>query len=136
MEVRKWFTALMLGSTLLLGAAVINAQDGPATPPRDGVSLTVYNSGSALVQDRRTFTFEAGESVINFTDVASGIDATSVSFKSLTDFGRIPTTGDQIAIGRHSYEVMDMDGHRVDKVLIRALQPPQGEDDDGTPLPA
>lgn len=86
MEARKWFTSLLLGSALLLlGAAVTSAQEAPAAPPRDGVSLTVYNSGSALVQDRRTFTFETGESVINFTDVASGIDATSVSFKSLTD---------------------------------------------------
>jgi putative hemolysin len=63
-------------------------------------------------------------------------DFTTLAGLLLAAFGRIPATGDQIEIGRHSYEVMDMDGHRVDKVLIRALKPPQDEDDDGTPLPA
>jgi putative hemolysin len=63
-------------------------------------------------------------------------DFTTLAGLLLAAFGRIPAAGDQVEIGRHSYEVMDMDGHRVDKVLIRALQPPQAEDDDGTPLPA
>ncbi|GAB4526753.1 MAG: DUF4139 domain-containing protein [Anaerolineae bacterium] len=49
------------------------------------VSVTVYNQGTALVQDRRTFTFTEGQNLINFTDVAASIDPTSVSFKSLTD---------------------------------------------------
>lgn len=53
--------------------------------PTNGVSLTVYNTGSALVQDRRTFALNAGQTVLNFTDVAATIDPTSVSFVSLTD---------------------------------------------------
>jgi len=55
------------------------------TPRSDGVAITVYNEGSSLVQDRRTFTFDSGINILNFTDVASKIDATSVNFKSLTD---------------------------------------------------
>jgi hypothetical protein len=51
----------------------------------DGVSVTIYNKGSALVQDRRTFSLDEGENSLDFTDVAASIDATSVSFKSLTD---------------------------------------------------
>jgi hypothetical protein len=51
----------------------------------DGVSLTIYNQGTALVQDRRTFELQSGVSSIDFTDVAASIDSTSVSFKSLTD---------------------------------------------------
>lgn len=73
-------------ASLTLSAA---AQDTPTPEPEplqpDGVSITVYNQGTALVQDRRTFPLEAGESVLNFTDVASTIDATSVNIKSLTD---------------------------------------------------
>ncbi len=49
------------------------------------VSLTVYNQGTALVQDRRSFDLRSGENAIDFTDVAASIDSTSVSFKSLTD---------------------------------------------------
>jgi hypothetical protein len=51
----------------------------------EGVSLTIYNQGTALVQDRRTFNLQAGLNSLDFTDVAASIDATSVSFNSLTD---------------------------------------------------
>jgi hypothetical protein len=51
----------------------------------DSLALTVYNQGTALVQDRRTFELQAGTNTINFTDVAASIDPTSVSFTSLTD---------------------------------------------------
>lgn len=72
---------LLLSAGLLL-AATVQAQD---TPVSDGVAITVYNQGSAMVQDRRTFTFEQGSNLLNFTDVAAQIDATSVTFKSLSD---------------------------------------------------
>jgi hypothetical protein len=52
---------------------------------RNSVSLTIYNQGTALVQDRRTFELQAGVNLVNFTDVAATIDPTSVSFSSLTD---------------------------------------------------
>jgi hypothetical protein len=58
---------------------------GAQEPASDGVSLTIYNQGTALVQDRRTFELQSGVSSIDFTDVAASIDSTSVSFKSLTD---------------------------------------------------
>lgn len=82
--------ALAMMMTLVMLAALslgASAQDAPTpgTVVPDGVSLTVYNRGTALVQDRRTFTIEAGESILNFTDVAATIDATSVNIKSLTD---------------------------------------------------
>ncbi|MCC6804739.1 MAG: DUF4139 domain-containing protein [Anaerolineae bacterium] len=78
---------IVIGTTLALGLMVagVSAQDTPAAPPPDGVALAVYNQGTALVQDRRTFSFQAGLNTINFTDVASGIDPTSVTFVSLTD---------------------------------------------------
>jgi hypothetical protein len=59
------------------------AQDAP--PASDALSLTVYNQGTALVRDRRTFELAQGISTLDFTDVASQIDPTSVSFASLTD---------------------------------------------------
>ena len=40
--------------------------------------------------------------------------------------GRIPKSGDRFDWGGFRFEVMDMDGHRVDKVLIRALTPESG----------
>lgn len=79
---KRLFMALALGTALVLSMSAL-AQD--TTPPPDGVSITVYNEGSALVQDRRTLELAAGEQLLNFTDVAATIDATSVSFRSLTD---------------------------------------------------
>ncbi|MBN8618886.1 MAG: DUF4139 domain-containing protein [Anaerolineae bacterium] len=82
---------MVIAVGLMLAATTTNwlpaaAQDTPAQPPQeDGVSLTIYNQGTALVQDRRTFELSAGVSTLDFTDVASSIDATSVSFRSLTD---------------------------------------------------
>jgi hypothetical protein len=65
---------------LLLGISITSAQEDSSN-----VSVTVYNQGTALIRDQRTFDLQAGENIVNFTDVASSIDATSVSFSSLTD---------------------------------------------------
>ena len=42
--------------------------------------------------------------------------------------GRIPAAADQFQWGRLSFEVVDMDGKRVDKVLVRPIEPITGED--------
>ncbi len=76
---------LMLLLAIMLLTSVILAQGQSGDVQRDGVALTIYNEGTALVQDRRTFNLTTGTNLINFTDVASGIDATSVTFRSLTD---------------------------------------------------
>lgn len=80
---KKLILVVVLGLTLITGALTLSAQETDTLP--DGVSVTVYNQGTALIQDRRAFTFDEGVNIVNFTDVASSIDATSVSVKSLTD---------------------------------------------------
>ncbi len=88
MHKRIWLLAALLA--LGLGALAFNVRPQAAlaqeTPPvREGVSLAIYNQGTALVQDRRTFPLTAGINRLDFTDVAAGIDPTSVTFVSLTD---------------------------------------------------
>lgn len=96
-------SAGILATVLLGGGGGASAQDTPAaTPPPDGVSITVYNRGTALIQDRRTFTLGQGESVLNFTDVAATIDATSVNIKSLTDPG-----GTTVLEQNYVYDLVD-----------------------------
>lgn len=76
-------TVLLMGSL-----AIVGAQEDTTDPADDDVpqvAVTIYNEGSALVQDRRTFSFDVGTNIINFTDVAASIDPTSVNFVSLTD---------------------------------------------------
>ncbi len=48
------------------------------------VELTVYNQNLGLVKEQRTIQLKKGINEVNFTDVASKIDATSVHFKSIT----------------------------------------------------
>jgi hypothetical protein len=52
---------------------------------RERIAVTVYNGNTALIQDRRVFALASGKSTMDFRDVAATIEATSVSFASLTD---------------------------------------------------
>ncbi len=76
----KKFVLMLL---VLVMTMTANAQDG--TAGSDDLAVTVYNQGTALVKDRRTFDLNEGVNVLDFTDVAAQIDATSVIFRSLTD---------------------------------------------------
>jgi len=77
---------LLVLAVLTIGVTGVYAQDDqPEEPDEPTVAVTVYNEGTALVRDRRVFDIPAGVSTIDFTDVAASIDATSVSFVSLTD---------------------------------------------------
>lgn len=57
----------------------------PALAKEPKVELTVYNTNLGFVRERRDLLLPKGIGEVKFTDVASGIDATSVHFKSLTD---------------------------------------------------
>jgi hypothetical protein len=85
----KKILALTLTTLMLLsGLMMVNAQeDDMPEPAEPGVAVTVYNQGTALIRDRREFDLEAGLNTVDFTDVAARIDATSVSFVSITDPG-------------------------------------------------
>ena len=51
---------------------------------QENVELTVYNQNFALVKDQRYFELKNGVNVIDFKEVASLIEPTSVHFTSLT----------------------------------------------------
>jgi len=75
---------VLIGCLLLMvSAGTAYAQEGD--DGSDDVAVTIYNQGTALVKDQRTFSFAAGVNTLDFTDVAALIDPTSVSFSSLTD---------------------------------------------------
>ena len=41
----------------------------------------------------------------------------------LRELGRIPATGDRVAVSGLTLEVVDMDGRRIDKVIVTKPQP-------------
>jgi putative hemolysin len=45
----------------------------------------------------------------------------TVSGLVMQQLGQMPSTGDHFAWGGFRFEVVDMDGHRVDKVLVMPL---------------
>lgn len=87
----KWLTVVSLVAVLGLASCSAGSSLGAALSPTPalaqdkGVELTVYNSDLALVKDNRQMTLDSGLNLIRFSDVASGIDPTSVHFRSLTD---------------------------------------------------
>ncbi len=86
---------LRLFSALTFSALVLPASPGRAGAPvsrgsastadRQSLNLTVYNSGRALVTDRRALVFASGISALQFMGVAREIMPETVAFKSLTD---------------------------------------------------
>ena len=44
----------------------------------------------------------------------------------MAQLGRIPAVGDKFEWKNLRFEIVDMDGHRVDKVLIMPLKPSTG----------
>lgn len=64
------------------------AQSLPATSgagQREDLAVTIYNDNLGLVKDTRRLSLGRGMVPVRFGDVASQIDATSVSFRSLSD---------------------------------------------------
>ncbi|MGB4274234.1 MAG: hypothetical protein WBJ95_05035 [Bacillota bacterium] len=61
------------------------------TDQRKDLSLTVYNSDIALVRDTRYIQFARGLNLVELSGLATNIDPTSVSFKSLIRPGDIKT---------------------------------------------
>jgi hypothetical protein len=87
---QKWLRRLLIlaaVSMVAVACAWFGGDDGSTAveAANGGISLTVYNEGTALVRDRRQFDLEEGFNQVSFTEVAASIDATSVLFMSLTD---------------------------------------------------
>jgi len=88
MMTKRTFLIAVSALALTVGALSISAQEAVTVPTetnRTGLALTIYNQGSALVRDVRTYTLVPGQNILNVTDVAEQNDATSVQFVSVTD---------------------------------------------------
>lgn len=52
---------------------------------------------------------------------------------AMAALGRVPRTGDVFERRGHRFEVVDMDGNRVDRVLVSRAAPASGSAPTGTP---
>jgi hypothetical protein len=85
MRKRTTLIIIAVALTALTGILMLRAGPSSATAETLGPALTVYNQGSAQVQDTRTLTLTEGVQTVTVTDIPAQIDPTSVYFKSLTD---------------------------------------------------
>jgi len=77
--------------------AVLVFLGGVAYGAEREIALTVYNQNLGLVREIREMTLEKGANRVEFVDVASGIDPTSVHFRALT-------APDAVSILEQNYE--------------------------------
>ena len=52
---------------------------------QQSLAITIYNDEFAMVKDVRNISFDAGQSVLYFTDVSSNIETETVTFKAVED---------------------------------------------------
>ena len=87
METQKMRTILSILTILFLSSFIFAAKETPADT--NSAAVTVYNANFAVIKEQRPIVFDKGLNTIRFTDVASSIDATSVSFQCLSAPGKI-----------------------------------------------
>ena len=78
--------SLILAAILLFSNCLFAAKE---TPEGNSVAVTVYNNNFGVIKEQRMMDFDKGLNTIKFTDVASSIDPTSVSFQCLSSPGKI-----------------------------------------------
>ena len=54
-------------------------------------------------------------------DLTTDYEVTTVSGLIMTEMGKIPTTGEKLFWNKFELEVIDMDGVKIDKVLVKAI---------------
>ena len=86
------------------------AEEPPFVQREDGSWLVDGMQAYDKVQDRLGLSADAATPNADFTTLAGLI---------MASLNRIPQVGDSVTLGEYILEVVDMDGRRIDKVLIR-----------------
>lgn len=71
---------------------------------------------------------DEAERLLERDDMTSGDDYTTVAGFVLAQLGRLPATAESFVWKDLRFEVVDMDGRRIDKLLVQRLTPPAAED--------
>lgn len=93
-----------------------------------GDSIVEREDGSYLVDGLLSFAdARARMALPQAADLAQGRDYETVAGFVLALLGHIPRVGEQAEWQGYVFEVVDMDGRRIDKILVRPLASAQGE---------
>lgn len=69
--------------TILYILCLVLAVTSSEIKAEESLAVTIYNNDFAMVKDVRSIQFDAGESVLYFTDVSENIQTETVTFKAL-----------------------------------------------------
>jgi putative hemolysin len=92
--------------------------DLPASEEPEEPKALQRPDGSWLVDGR--LSIKEFEDLVGIAELPEG-DYQTVAGFLITQMGCVPSTGARLESGGYSYEVVDMDGRRVDKVLVTRL---------------
>ncbi|MCC6614371.1 MAG: HlyC/CorC family transporter [Anaerolineae bacterium] len=92
-----------------------------------------------VVRDDGSYLIDGMMSIENFRDlldIEDELPGEDEQYETIAGFvmlqqGRIPRTGDRFEWENFSFEVVDMDGHRVDKILVARLAPAASDAQNG-----
>ena len=97
MTLKKSLAAAVASMCLIFGSNVCALAATNETLPQNEIEVTIYNNNLALVKDKRAMKIPLGLNTINFDDISDRINASSVTFKSLT-------SPDDVNIREQNYE--------------------------------
>ena len=85
----------------------------------DEFKLVAREDGSWLVDGH--YSLHDFLTYFDLDDLTTDYDVTTVSGLIMTELGNIPKTGEKLIWNKLEFEVIDMDGVKIDKVLVKAL---------------
>jgi putative hemolysin len=97
--------------------------DIPALDEKGESAATKREDGSWLVDGMMSV--DEFQMLLDLDELPEGSDDyDTLGGLFMAKLGRVPKTGDKFEWNDLRFEVVDMDGHRVDKVLVTPLKPP------------
>jgi putative hemolysin len=123
-DIQGMVTLTDVMSALVGDVNVIGEEDDPDAVQRDDGSW-LLDGGVALDRFR-----DLMQTTLRFPNEEAGAYHTLAGF-ILYQLGYIPKVSETAQLGEYRFEVLDMDGNRIDKVLVTQVPPePEAEDED------
>jgi putative hemolysin len=86
----------------------------------DEYQLIAHEDGTWLVDG--LYSLHDFLTYFDMDELTNDYDVTTVSGLIMTEMGKIPTTGETVVWNKLVLEIIDMDGVKIDKVLVKALK--------------
>jgi putative hemolysin len=108
---------------------ILQAVVGPPASEREEEALMVPRDDGSWLVDGLTPAYQLKEAlkIRKLPREQDGTYTTAGGFV-MTSLGRVPASGDRFDQDGWSYEVVDMDGNRVDKILVSPIATPEQEE--------